>query len=134
MNRAAEKAAPQATDLIVGAVKDMSFEDARKIFEGPDDAATKYFQEKTSDKLRNLFQPNVKESLSEVGATRYYSELAGEAKSLPYIGDQLSVDLDSYVTEEALNGLFTMIAVEEKKIRENPTARTTDLLKQVFTK
>lgn len=132
MNRAAENAAPQATDLIVNAVKEMSFEDAKKIYQGPDDAATQYFKEKTSDKLRELFQPSVKESLGQVGATRYYGELASEAKDIPYVGDKVNVDLDSYVTEEALNGLFTMIAAEEKQIRENPAARTTELLKKVF--
>ncbi|WP_299176925.1 DUF4197 domain-containing protein [uncultured Neptuniibacter sp.] len=132
MNRAAEKAAPQATDLIVNAVKEMTFEDAKKIYEGADDSATEYFKSKTSDQLRALFQPSVKESLGEVGATRYYSELAGEAKDIPFVGDKVNVDLDSYVTEEALNGLFTMLAAEEKRIRENPAARTTDLLKKVF--
>lgn len=132
MNRAAEKAAPQATDLIVGAVKEMSFEDAKKIYQGSDDAATQYFKEKTSDKLRQLFQPSVKESLGQVGATRYYNDLAGEAKDIPFVGEKVNVDLDNYVTEEALNGLFTMLAAEEKKIRENPAARTTDLLKEVF--
>ncbi|WP_415891790.1 DUF4197 domain-containing protein [Neptuniibacter sp. PT8_73] len=132
MNRAAEKAAPQAKDLIVGAVKEMSFEDAKKIYQGSDDAATQYFKEKTSDKLRQLFQPSVKESLGQVGATRYYNDLAGEAKDIPFVGEKVNVDLDNYVTEEALNGLFTMLAAEEKKIRENPAARTTDLLKEVF--
>lgn len=132
MNRAAEKAAPQATKLIVNAVRDMSFEDAQKIYQGADDAATQYFKEKTSSQLRELFQPSVKESLGQVGATRYYSELAKEAKVVPFIGDKLNVDLDNYVTEEALNGLFTVLAAEEKRIRENPTARTTELLKQVF--
>jgi len=67
-----------------------------------------------------------------VGATRYYNDLASEAKDIPFVGDKVNVDLDNYVTEEALNGLFTMLAAEEKKIRENPAARTTDLLKQVF--
>lgn len=132
MNRAAEKAAPQATDLILTAIKEMSFEDAKKIYQGSDDAATQYFKEKTSTKLRELFQPSVKTSLGEVGATRYYGELANEAKDIPFVGDQLNIDLDNYVTEEALNGLFTVLASEEKKIRENPTARTTELLKQVF--
>ena len=132
MNRAAEKAAPQATNLIVRAVKKMSFEDAKKIYSGPDDAATQYFKEKTSKRLRKLFKPSVQESLSQVGATNYYNELAGKAKDIPFVGEKVNVDLDSYVTEEALNGLFTMLAAEEKKIRENPAARTTDLLKQVF--
>lgn len=132
MNRAAEKAAPHATDLIVSAVKQMSFEDARKIYSGPDNAATEYFREKTSDRLRELFQPSVKDSLNQVGATRYYGDLATEAKQLPYVGNMVNADLDNYVTEEALNGLFTVLAQEEKKIRENPAARTTELLKQVF--
>lgn len=132
MNRAAEKAAPQATALIVSAVKEMSFEDAQKIYSGSDGAATAYFKEKTSDKLRSLFQPSVEASLGEVGATRYYNELATKAKDIPLIGDKINLDLNSYVTEEALNGLFTMLAAEEKKIRENPVARTTDLLKKVF--
>lgn len=132
MNRAAEQAAPHATELIVGVVREMSFEDAKKIYQGEDDAATQYFKEKTSDKLRALFQPSVKDSLNEVGATRYYGELAGEAKQIPFVGDMVNVDLDSYVTNEALNGLFTMLAAEEKKIRENPAARTTEILKTVF--
>ena len=132
MNSAAEKAAPQATELIVSAVKEMSFEDAKKIYAGSDDAATQYFKEKTSAKLRALFQPSVEASLGQVGATRYYDDLAGQAKDIPFVGDKVNVDLDSYVTEQALNGLFTMLADEEKKIRENPAARTTDLLKTLF--
>lgn len=132
MNRAAEKAAPEATALIVSAIKDMSFEDAQKIYSGSDGAATQYFKQKTSEKLRALFQPTVEESLGEVGATRYYTVLATKAKDIPLIGDKLDVDLNRYVTEEALNGLFTMLAAEEKKIRQNPVARTTDLLKKVF--
>lgn len=132
MNRAAEKAAPQATELIINSLRQMSIDDARKIYEGPDDAATRYFKEKTGDQLRSLFQPSVKESLNQVGATRYYGELAGEAKDIPFVGDKVNVDLDNYVTEEALNGLFNVLAQEEKKIRDNPAARTTELLKQVF--
>lgn len=132
MNRAAEKAAPQATELIISAVKEMSFDDAKKIYAGTDDAATQYFKDKTSAKLRTLFQPSVAESLGQVGATRYYNNLAGEAKNIPFVGDMVNVDLDNYVTEQALNGLFSMLAEEEKKIRENPAARTTELLKKVF--
>lgn len=132
MNSAAEKAAPQATNLIVNAVKEMTFEDAKKIYEGSDDAATQYFKEKTGKQLRELFQPSVKESLDQVGTTRYYNDLAKEAKDIPFVGEKVNVDLDNYVTEEALNGLFTMLAAEEKQIRENPAARSTDLLKKVF--
>ncbi|MFW1678205.1 DUF4197 domain-containing protein [Pontibacter sp. JAM-7] len=132
INRAAENAAPQAAELLVTAVKEMSIEDAKKIYQGADNAATEYFEEHTRGKLQQLFMPEVNSSLQQVGATRYYSQLAGEAKSLPYVGDQLNVDLDQYVTDQALDGLFTMLAVEEKKIRDNPAARTTELLKQVF--
>ncbi|MDF2180669.1 DUF4197 domain-containing protein [Neptuniibacter sp. CAU 1671] len=132
INRAAENAAPQATELLVNAVKEMSFEDAKKIYQGADNAATEYFEKHTRDQLQQLFKPKVNDSLQQVGATRYYSQLAGKAKDLPYVGDQVNVDLDSYVTDQALDGLFTMLAVEEKKIRENPAARTTELLKQVF--
>ncbi|WP_191601149.1 DUF4197 domain-containing protein [Marinomonas algicola] len=132
MNRAAEKAAPEATALIVSAIKEMSFDDAQKIYSGSDGAATEYFKEKTSEKLRSLFQPTVVDSLEQVDATRYYNVLVTKAKDIPLIGDKLDVNLNHYVTEEALNGLFTMLAAEEKKIRQNPVARTTDLLKKVF--
>jgi hypothetical protein len=132
MNNAAEQAAPHATDLIAAAVKDMSFEDAKKIYSGDDDAATQYFKEKTSGKLRTLFQPSVEKSLGEVGATRYYNDLVKKAKDIPFVGDKVNFDLNGYVTEEALNGLFKVLADEEKQIRENPVARTTDLLKKLF--
>jgi len=133
MNRAAEKAAPQATEIIVTAVKDMSIEDAQNILSGPDNAATEYFREKTSTRLSELFKPSIKESMNQVGVTRYYTELAQEADKVPLVGDMAQdYNLEDYVTSEALNGLFTLLAAEEKKIRENPAARTTDLLKQVF--
>lgn len=132
MNRAAEKAAPQATELIVDALKEMTFDDAKKIYNGPDNAATEYFKEKTSGRLTELFKPSIKESMNEVGVTRYYSVVAEEAKQLPYVGQNLNVNLADHVTEKALAGLFTVLAEEEKKIRENPAARTTELLKKVF--
>ncbi|MGB0467348.1 MAG: DUF4197 domain-containing protein [Pontibacterium sp.] len=132
MNRAAEKAAPQATELIVSALKEMTFEDARKIYDGPDNAATEYFREKTSTQLTTLFKPSIQDSMNEVGVTRYYGVVAKEAKKLPYVGQSLDVNLEDHVTDKALAGLFTVLAEEEKKIRENPTARTTELLKKVF--
>jgi hypothetical protein len=132
MNNAAEQAAPHATDLIVSALKDMSFEDAKKIYSGDDDAATQYFKEKTSGELRTLFQPSVEKSLGQVGATRYYKDLVNKAKDIPFVGDRVKMDLNGYVTEEALSGLFKVLADEEKKIRQNPIARTTDLLKKLF--
>lgn len=132
MNRAAEKAAPHATDLIVGALKEMTIEDAKRIYDGPDNAATEYFREKTSARLTELFKPSIAESMNDVGVTRYYGVVAEEAKQLPYVGSNLNVNLEDHVTEKALDGLFTVLAEEEKKIRENPAARTTELLKKVF--
>jgi hypothetical protein len=132
MNRAAEKAAPEATSIVIDAIKNMSFDDARNILNGPDDAATQFFREQTSDRLTQLFRPSIEQSLDEVGSTRYYNQLSDQVASVPVVGENINLDLPDYVTEKALDGLFTMIAVEEKKIRDNPAARTTELLKKVF--
>ena len=132
MNHAAEKAAPAATDILVDAIKNMSIKDANTILKGSDDAATQYFKEKTSGKLTELFRPTINDSLNQVGTTKYYNDLAGQIADVPFVGEKINVNLPDYVTKEALNGLYTMIAVEEKKIRENPAARTTELLKTVF--
>lgn len=133
MNRAAEQAAPEATEILVTAIKEMSIEDARTILNGPDNAATEYFREKTSTRLSELFRPSVETSMSQVGVTKYYGDLTKKAEEVPMVGSMAqNYNLEDHVTEGALNGLFTMLAAEEKKIRENPAARTTDLLKQVF--
>jgi hypothetical protein len=132
MNHAAEKAAPEATNIIVNAIKNMSIKDANAILQGPDNAATEYFKAQTTEQLTGLFRPAIDTSLNQVGATKYYNDLTGKVATLPLVGKNVNLDLPDYVTEQALNGLFTMIAAEEKKIRENPAARTTELLKQVF--
>ncbi|OUR74223.1 hypothetical protein A9Q78_01050 [Methylophaga sp. 41_12_T18] len=132
LNKAAEKAAPQATNIIVNAIKNMSIEDANKILNGADDAATQYFKENTSTQLTELFTPTVTDSLNEVGSTKYYNDLTAQVAAIPLVGENINLDLPSYVTEQALDGLFTMIALEEKKIRDNPAARTTELLQKVF--
>ncbi len=134
VNHAAEAAAPQATNLIINAIKNMSIEDAHAILNGPDDAATQYFRDKTSSQLTELFRPSIESSLNQVGTTKYYNDLTRQVAALPLVGETINLDLPDYVTEQALNGLFTVIAQEEKKIRDNPAARTTELLKQVFTK
>ncbi len=134
MNRAAEKAAPQATEIIVNAIKNMTIEDATNILNGPDNAATDYFKTKTSEQLTGLFKPTIKDSLNQVGSTQYYNQLTEQVADIPFVGQTINLDLPDYVTSQALDGLFSMIAIEEKKIRENPAARTTDLLKQVFSK
>lgn len=134
MNRAAEKAAPQATEIIVNAIKNMTIDDATNILNGPENAATEYFKKNTSEQLTGLFEPTIKDSLNQVGSTKYYNDLTAQIADIPFVGQSINLDLPDYVTTQALEGLFSMIAVEEKKIRENPASRTTDLLKQVFSK
>jgi hypothetical protein len=131
MNRAAERAAPEAKSIFWNAIKQMSFADARQILEGPDDAATRYFQGKTTDRLQEIFKPITHQAMSEVGVTYYYQSIDNKLKTIPF-ADQMSFDLDQYVTDKALNGLFLMLAAEEKKIRQDPAARVTNLLKKVF--
>lgn len=133
MNRAAEAAAPRATDLFVDAIKAMSFDDARKILQGGDTAATDYFKAKTSDKLYGEFKPVVAANMNKVGVTKAYKDMMAPYEALPLVPKE-SIDLDHYVTNKALDGLFLMIAGEEKKIRNDPAARVTDILKTVFGK
>ncbi len=132
MNRAAERAAPEAKTIFWDAVKQMSFTDARQILDGPDDAATLYFQDKTSGRLQVIFKPITHQAMSEVGVTNYYQSIDDKIKTIPFAADQMNFDLDQYVTDKALNGLFLMLAEEEKKIRQDPAARVTNLLKKVF--
>lgn len=131
MNRAAEKAAPEARKIFIDAVKQMSFDDARKILFGKDTAATEYFKSKTSDKIATAFRPIVEKSMDEVGATRQYKELIGRFQSIPFAKTQ-SLDIDDYVVGKALDGLFYMVGEEEKKIRKDPLARVSSILKDVF--
>ncbi len=133
MNRSAEAAAPKATALFVEAIKAMSFDDARKILQGGDTAATQYFKDKTSEKLYDEFKPVVVANMNKAGVARAYKEMLAPYESLPLVPKE-SIDLDHYVTNKALDGLFLMVGQEEKKIRTNPAARVTDLLKTVFGK
>lgn len=132
MNRAAEKAAPQAKESFLKALEQMTIDDAKKIYQGEDDAATRYFEDHTRTELREAFKPIIEDSMASVGVTRYYRQLVEKAKQYPLVGN-LDLDLEKHVTNKALDGLFTTLAAEEKAIRENPTARTTELLKKVFT-
>lgn len=131
MNRAAEKAAPEARKIFVDAVKQMSFDDARKILFGNDTAATEYFKAKTSDKIATAFRPIIEKSMDEVGATRQYKELIGRFQNIPFAKTQ-SLDIDQYVVNKSLDGLFYMVGEEEKKIRKDPLARVSTILKDVF--
>lgn len=133
MNRAAEKAAPMAASFFIDAIKEMTFDDAKKILSGGDTSATDFFKEKTHDKLFTAFKPVISSSVNEVGATRSYKDMMSQYESVPFLPKE-SLDLDNYVTNKALDGLFYMVGQEEKKIRTNPAARVTDLLKSVFGK
>jgi hypothetical protein len=133
MNRAAEHAAPKAKEYFVDAIKQMTFEDAKKILNGGDTAATEYFKAKTFDKLYAAFKPDVSASMNEVGVTRSYKAMMEKYQAVPFMKAE-SLDLDHYVTQKSLDGLFTMVGQEEKKIRTDPAAQVTDLLKQVFGK
>ncbi|MGE5284298.1 MAG: DUF4197 domain-containing protein, partial [Actinomycetota bacterium] len=131
MNRAAEKAAPQAKAIFIDAIRQMTVEDARRILDGGDTAATEYFKARTSGKLYDAFQPIVSSSMNEVGTTRSYKEMMGKYTALPFTSAE-SLDLDRYVTNKSLDGLFYLVGQEEIKIRKDPAARVTDLLKTVF--
>ena len=131
MNRAAEQAAPAAKQIFWDAIGDMTIDDARHILDGADTAATDYFKGKTTARLTTAFKPIVDKSMSQVGVTRQYDELLGRARGIPFL-DVERFDLDNYVVGKALDGLFHVVGDEEKKIRTNPAARVTDLLREVF--
>jgi hypothetical protein len=133
MNRAAEKAAPKAKSFFIDAIKEITFKDAKNILKGGDTAITDYFKTKTSDKIYDSFKPIISSSINEVGVTRSFKDMMEKYTSLPFM-KTVPFDLDSYVTKQATNGLFYMIGQEEKKIRTNPKARGTELLKKVFEK
>jgi len=131
LNRAAEDAVKEATPVFVNAVKEITFNDAKTILLGNDDAATQYLTEKTKTALYDKFHPVIKASFKKVGADDIWSQLITKYNKLPLTKD-VNPDLTSYVTEEALKGVYTMIAVEEKEIRSKTDSRTTDLMKKVF--
>lgn len=133
MNRAAEKAAPQAVSIFADAITSMSFDDAKGLLAGGDTAATDFFKTKTSTKIYDAFKPIISASLGETGSTALYNTIMSKFNAMP-LAPKVSVDLEDYVTTKAMDGLFLMIGQEEKKIRTQPAARVTDLLKTVFGK
>jgi hypothetical protein len=133
MNRAAEQAAPLAKPIFKDAVTNMSFDDARKILNGGNTAATDYFKGKTRDQLATAFKPEVEKTMNQVGVTTQYKQLVGQYTTLPFVKGP-AFDVDDYVVGKSLDGLFYTLAQEEQKIRTNPAARVTDLLKEVFGK
>jgi hypothetical protein len=131
LNRGAEDAAKEAKPIFISAIKQMTIQDAWGILKGTDNAATEYLRRTTSAQLREKFQPVMASSLSKVNATKYYSDIVTRYNKIPFV-EKVNPDLNDYATTKAMDGLFMLIADEEKKIRENPLARTTELLKRVF--
>jgi len=130
MNRAAEDAAKKASPIFVKAVKEMSFQDAMGILRGADNAATTYLQSKTTSALTEAFRPVIEESLQKVDATKYWNTIFTNYNRVS--AEKINPDLAAYVTERALSGIFYQLALEEAKIRKDPLARTTEILRQVF--
>jgi hypothetical protein len=133
MNRAAEDAANAAKPLFVAAIKEMTITDAMNILKGEKNAATQYLHKSTNTALTEKFKPIIKVSLDKVGATKHWETVFSTYNKIPLV-EKVNPDLEEYVTEKAIQGLFIQVAKEELQIRENPAARVTDLLKKVFGK
>lgn len=131
MNRAAEKAAAESTPIFVNAIKSMTIQDAWGILKGEQDAATQYLKRTTGDQLKAKFEPIIGNALETVKATKYYSDVTTAYNKIPFV-EPVETDLTAYVNNLAIEGLFKLVAEEELKIRKDPIARTTDLLKKVF--
>lgn len=131
LNRGAEEAAKKATPIFIDAVKSMTIQDAWGILKGEEDAATSYLRRTTSSKLKDEFMPVIETALDKVNATRYYSDIVTGYNRIPGV-KKLNPDLNDYAADKAIEGLFTLVAEEEANIRANPGARTTELLRKVF--
>jgi hypothetical protein len=131
LNRGAEDAAKEAKPIFISAIRQMTIQDAWGILKGEQDAATQYLKRTTSALLKEKFKPVIKNSLQKVNATKYYSDIVTRYNQIPLV-QKVNPELDDYATDKAIEGLFIMIAKEEKNIRANPAARTTELLKKVF--
>jgi hypothetical protein len=132
INRAAEDAVSFARPIFLDAIREMTIADAINIIRGPKDAATQYFRQKTTEKLVAAFSPIIKSSLDKFSATKYYADLVNTYNNFPTTINKLNPDLPSYVVDKAVTALFDQVAQEEANIRENPVARTTEILKKVF--
>ncbi len=132
MNRAAEEASKSAAPIFIDAIKQMSFQDALGILKGSDSAATSYLKGKTSGALTIAFKPVIDEALKKTEATKYWKDVFETYNKLPTTFKKVNTDLSGYVTDKALGGLFYQVALEEQKIRKDPAARVTDVLRKVF--
>jgi len=131
LNRGAEDAAKEAKPIFITAIKAMTIQDAWGILKGEQDAATQYLKRTTTPQLKEKFKPVIQNSLNKVSATKYYGDIVNTYNKIPFT-DDVNPNLDDYATDKAIEGLFTLIAREEKNIRQDPVARTTELLKKVF--
>jgi uncharacterized protein DUF4197 len=131
LNRAAEEASKEAKPIFIDAIKQLTINDAISILKGTPDAATQFLKRTTTASLKEKFSPIVQAALDKTSATKYYKDITGTYNKIPLV-TKVNPDLNAYATDKAIEGLFVMIAKEEKNIRENPVARTTDLLKKVF--
>jgi hypothetical protein len=131
LNRGAEDAAKESKPIFIAAIKAMTIQDAWAILRGEENAATDYLKRTTSAQLKEKFKPVIQNSLNKVSATKYYGEIVSRYNQIPLV-EKVNPNLDDYATDKAIEGLFVMIAKEEKSIRQDPVARTTDLLKRVF--
>ena len=133
MNHAAEEAVPVAADIFLDSIRQMSFSDARNIlFGGQDDAATQFFRRTSEHRLRQQFRPIVEDFTAQVGVTQKYKQMVGKYGIFGRLVGQDATDLDGYITEKAMDGLFLLVADEERKIRRDPVGRTTSILRKVF--
>lgn len=131
LNRAAEAAAPEAKELFWQAIREMTISDVQDVYDGPDDAATRYFQGKMTPTLAQRMAPVVDRSLDDVGAIRSYEQMMSQYEAIPFVPDA-KADLTQYVVDKAMDGIFHYVAEEEAAIRNNPAKRTTELLQRVF--
>lgn len=131
LNRAAEESAKKAAPIFLKAVKGLTIEDGFQILSGPNDAATAYLRRKTSRPLTAAFRPVVRDAMAKVEVTKYWNPIVSQYNRIPFMG-KVNPNLENYVTERAVSGLFKLIADEEEKIRKNPAARVTDILRRVF--
>jgi hypothetical protein len=131
LNRGAEDAAKESKPIFIAAIKGMTIQDAWAILKGEQNAATNYLKRTTSAQLKEKFKPVIQNSLNKVNATKYYGDLVNTYNKIPLV-EKVNPNLDDYATDRAIEGLFIMIAKEEKNIRQDPLARTTELLKKVF--
>ncbi|MFP4284967.1 MAG: DUF4197 domain-containing protein [Desulfovermiculus sp.] len=131
INRAAERATPKAKDMFWKAISEMTFQDVTSIYNGPDDAATRYFEDKMSVPLASEMKPTVQETLNQVGAVQSYNQIMDRYNSVPF-APKVQADLTTYTLDKTLEGIFTLLAQEEAAIRKDPAKRTTELLQTVF--